>query len=366
MRKQTVWMMTVAAATAALAVACGGGAEKPAAGTGTAAAGTAKASATTAAKVDPNTLAAKKASPGSLAVDDPAWNGAPVMKAQMELIKGTSPKEAGTVNAQALYSDTDVWFRFQWADKTQDIKSVYKWDGTKWTALPVKPAAADRFAVIWPIGTVAGFEAKGCYAACHREGGAASKDAAIDKGMYMLAPGEKDLLDMWQWTGSASFALGQLNDGRLQGTLVDPKVTSEGGIVKDKATGGGTVSNAAPAPAVGPVKMQDPAKKPSLGPEFLKADEAVALDMTKVKVGDEIPRSMIGTPIVGSNGDVESKSTWANGQYTIVLHRKLNTTNDDDIKFEAGKSYLFEIAVWDGVDQEHHTPAKDVYTLTLK
>ncbi|MFA7249193.1 MAG: ethylbenzene dehydrogenase-related protein [Dehalococcoidia bacterium] len=363
MRKQTVWMIAPVAAAAVLAAACGGGAEKPAAGTGTAAAGTTKAaaSASATAKVDPNTLAAKKASPGSLAVDDPAWNGAPVMKAQMELIKGTKPTEAGVVEAQALYSDTDVWFRFQWADTTEDRGRPYIYDGSKWA---LSARMTDRLSLLWPIGTITGFEAKGCYAACHREG-SDDKATAIDaKTTYMILPKAGDKADNWQWTGESSAPVGQVDDLRFEGALADPKVLSSA-IVKDKLDSGGPLSNAVPTPGVGPAKMQDPAKKATYGAAYLAAADAIAIDPSKFKAGDKVPRRL-AAPWVGSEGDIDSKASYAAGKWTVVMHRKLDTKNADDIKFEAGKSYLFEIAVWDGIDHENHTIAKDVYTLTLK
>ena len=95
MRKSLMWLIMPVVLITALATAGSGGGDKPV---------TATASPTVV--IDPNTLAAKKQAPASLATDDPAWNGAPVMTGTMEILKGTKPTEAGTVAAQALYSDT--------------------------------------------------------------------------------------------------------------------------------------------------------------------------------------------------------------------------------------------------------------------
>ena len=89
------------------------------------------------------------------------------------------------------------------------------------------------------------------------------------------------------------------------------------------------------------------------------------IDPSKFKAGDQVPRRFVA-PWVGSAGDIQSKATYAAGKWTVVFQRKLDTARDDDIKFVAGQSYLFEIAVWDGIDHENHTVAQDVYTLTLK
>ena len=351
MPKRSMWLMTIVALVAALAVACGGGTEK---------AGTATASPT--AKIDPSTLAAKKQAPASIATDDPAWNGAPVMTGKMEIIKGTKPTEAGVVEAQALYSDTDIWFRFQWADTTQDIGRPYVYDGSKWA---LSPRMTDRLSLLWPIGTIGTFEQKGCYAACHRDTPGTDKTTAIDaKTTYMILPKAGDKADNWQWTAETSAPVGQVGDFRFEGVLADPanKVTA---IVADKVDSGGPISNAVPTPGVGPAKMQDPAKKPTYGAGYLAPGDAIPIDLSKFKAGDQVPRRLV-VPWVGSAGDIESKATYTAGTWTVVFHRKLDTARDDDIKFVPGQSYLFEIAVWDGIDHEHHTVAADVYTLTLK
>ncbi|MFA7248346.1 MAG: ethylbenzene dehydrogenase-related protein [Dehalococcoidia bacterium] len=310
-------------------------------------------------KIDPKTLAAKKQAPASLATDDPAWNGAPVMTATMEVVKGTKPTAAPTIDAQALYNGTDVWFRFQWADTTQDIGRPYVYDGNKWA---LSERMSDRLSLLWPIGNIAEFEIQGCYAACHSE--KADKSAPVDKNAYMLMPNKGDRADNWQWTAETTAPVGQVDDLRLEGSLADPKKLGSA-IVKDKLDSGGAIANAVPTPGVGPLKMQDPAKKPTYGGGYLAPGDAVALDMSKVKAGDQIPRRLVA-PLVGSEGDIASKATYANGKWTVVMHRKLNTTHDDDIQFVAGQSYLFTLGVWDGLDQVNHTVTRDMFTLTLK
>lgn len=333
------------ALAASLVVACGGGAEKAAAPSATP-------------RVDPDVLAAKKQAPASLATDDPAWGSAPVMKSQMEIIKGTKQTEAKVVEAQALYSETDIWFRFQWPDATEDRGRPWQYDGSKWT---LSSRMTDRLGLLWPVGTIGQFQTKGCYAACHVEG--ADKSAAVDDKAYMILPKPEDKADNWQWTAESSAPVGQVGDFWFAGVLSDPANKSSA-IRADKG-GGGTTNNAVPAPGVGPAKMQDPAKKPLYGAPYLAPAEAIALDPSKLKAGDTIPRRFVA-PWDGSKGDIKSSATYAAGKWTVVFHRKLDTANDDDLKFVPGQSYLFQIAIWDGLDHAEHTVAKNVHTLTLK
>ena len=362
MRKRFLCFMILVAITGAITAACGGSsndnkATATSAAKGADAASTAKsASPAAAAALPPNTLGAKKQAPASTAVDDAAWNGAAVMTVKTDVIQGTEATAPANVSVQALYSDTDVWFRFQWEDTTQDVGRPYIYDGSKWT---LSSRMSDRISLLWPMTPIAGFEAKGCYAACHKP----AAGAAPTEKPYMILPGAADKADNWQWTSESSAPVSQADDLRFQGVLADPKNIATA-IVKDKLDSGGPVSNAAAAPAVGPVKMQDPAKKPMYGTGYLAASEAVPLDISKIKAGDTIPRRVLAA-WVGSEGDIEAKHAYAGGKWTVVMHRKLDTGHDDDIKFVPAQSYLFELAVWNGIDHIDHTVGHDVYTLTF-
>ncbi|MCH2206108.1 MAG: ethylbenzene dehydrogenase-related protein [Lentisphaerales bacterium] len=45
----------------------------------------------------------------------------------------------------------------------------------------------------------------------------------------------------------------------------------------------------------------------------------------------------------GSRADVKAKAFWKNKIWTIEIERKLSTTNFDDVEFEWGKTYFFDI-----------------------
>lgn len=345
MRKRLLFLMTLVALIGTAVIAGCGGSSK-----------TASDSPAAAATLPPTTVGAVKQAPASMAVDDAAWAGAAVMTITTDLVKGTEATAPVDVDIQALYSDTDVWFRLQWPDSSEDASSLWQYDGSAWQRVAGHP---DRVSLLWPMTAVATFEAKGCYAACHRP--AAGADASEEP--YMILPAADEMADNWQWTGSTG-PQNQVADRTLQGVATDP--TKPGtAFVNDASDGGGTVSNSAKAPDVGPAYMQNPATKAAFGPNYLVAADAIPIDMSTVKAGDTIPRSMIDKPWAGSRGDIDALGVYANGTWTLVMHRKLDTGNTDDLKFDPTQSYLFELAVWDGLDEINHTVGHDVYTLTF-
>ena len=348
MGKRFLVLMVAVMGVAALAAACGGGGSSSTA-TPAATTGQATAAPTTA----PTDVVALKKTPASTATDDPAWAGAAVTTVHTDVVatsKGTGPVD---VKMQALYSDTDVWFRFNWSDPTNDAFSVWQWDGTKWTS---PSTTSDRLALYWEITPVADFEARGCLALCHKGTG-----DTIDK-WYMIAPGQNDVLDNWQWQAAIYGPMGSADNLHLTGT--PPTDDRESALVADPDTGGGTVSNTN-ATNDGPKMMQDPTKQPLYGKGYLAVSEAVALDISKIKVGDQIAQDELA-PYNGERGDIDTKTTYANGQYTVVFHRKLNTGFPDDAKFTVGGSFAFGLAVWNQLELQNHTVTGQAYHLKLQ
>lgn len=222
---------------------------------------------------------------------------------------------------------------------------------------------SDRLGLYWEINPVPDFEARGCLALCHKPDGTTSIDD-----WNMQAPNHDDVLQLCQWTAASSAPVGQAYDYTLKGFQSgDPKTDAyrESAIVADpQAPNTGSVSNSNAAKD-GPKDMQDPSKTPSLRPNYLAVSEAVALDVTKLAAGAKIPSSE-ARPAGGDRGVVDAKTTYANGQYTVVFHRKLDSGSPDDTKFVPGNTYPFGLAVWDNFDQDDHTVTQVAYHLVLK
>lgn len=359
MKKKFFWLIGTAAAVTVLAAACGGDSTSsdtptPAApASGSTAASGATTAATAATAGGPTDLVALKQSPASLAADDAAWKAAKPTIVKTTVVPGSETKEPKDVTVQALYSDTDVWFRFEWADATEGTHN-WVYDGTAWKE---SPDNEDLLALYWEITPNADFETRGCAALCH------NSDTEPASKWYMISPKAGDTFDKWHWKSVRTNPVGQSDDKSLVAALADP-TDVESASPADNKTGGGYSDNVN-ADKTGPAKMQDPAKKPSGGPNALLVSEAVTLDASKLKAGDKVPLELLA-PFAGSRGDVEAKGAWAGSKWTVVLHRKLDTGHPDDAKFVVGKSYPFGLGVWNNVDGVNHTVSKGVYTLILK
>jgi hypothetical protein len=326
MQKALLWLGVVAL----IASACGGG------GAGGA-----------------NELIAAKKAPASLAADDAAWKDAASILVKTTVIEGSAAKQGVDVKAQALYSDTDVWFRFEWADATESAGRYWVYDGTKWTS----SGNEDRLALYWEITPIDKFQTRTCAALCHNP-----VADSVDK-WYMITPGLGDRADNWHWKAARTNAVAQVDDKFLTGVLTDPKdvESANKGDAKDK---GGYVDNRT-ADGTGPAKMQDPSKQPSAGSGFLLTTEAVAMDASKFKAGDKVPRELL-EPWVGSRADIAAKGVYGNGKWTVVFHRKMDSGHDDDVKFVAGRTYPFGLSVFDNAGGVNHTVSSDVLTLQFK
>jgi len=357
MLKRIPWLLLTMTAFGSVVAASCGGDDTPAATATSAAPATSAASPTAAATATkaaaPTDLIALKKAPASLAADDAAWKDAKVTTVKTTVLKGTDAKTGVDASLQAVYSDTDIWFRAEWSDATQFLANQWTYDGTKWKAAS---GQQDRLALIWQVTPSADFQTKGCAATCHNP----ETDKA-DKWWMVSPPGST--MDLWQWTTGRSAGDGHLADGTLSNKVPEPTALGAPRVV-DANTGGGNTADTNDAKD-GPKMMQDPTKKPSLGPDFLLASEAVALDVSKLKAGDKVGR-YLSAPFKGSAGDIDAKGAWANGKWTVVWHRKLDTGNPDDAKFAAGGSYPFGLALFNDLADADHTRTADVYTMKLQ
>jgi Ethylbenzene dehydrogenase len=347
MRPQIPWLLLAAIALGSTIAGCGGD-DTPAATATTAAPA---ATATTAAA--PTDLVATKKAPASMAADDAAWKDARVTTVNTGGVNGSASTGPVAVKVQALYSDTDIWFRFEWSDATKTTARDWVWDETKWKA---PTGQQDRLSLMWQLTPDAAFAPQGCATLCHHP-----DNDAIAK-WYMVSPAGTPM-DNWQWTAGISNGMNQFSDASLSDKVPDPTALGAPFVV-DPNTGGGNVANTNDAKD-GPKMMQDPTKKPSLGTDYLLVSEAVALDVTKLKAGDKVPNALLA-PFTGDRGDIDAKGAWSNGAWVVVAHRKLDTGNPDDAKFTVGGSFPFGLAVWNDLGNVDHTVSTAVYLLKLK
>ncbi|MDD5194569.1 MAG: ethylbenzene dehydrogenase-related protein [Candidatus Omnitrophica bacterium] len=66
---------------------------------------------------------------------------------------------------------------------------------------------------------------------------------------------------------------------------------------------------------------------------------------------DKMPAFVNGIP-TGSSADIKAKGVWAEGRWTIEFCRSLDTGNDDDVKFDTSKTYLFGVSRYEIAGRE--------------
>ncbi|HSO07420.1 MAG TPA: ethylbenzene dehydrogenase-related protein, partial [Pelomicrobium sp.] len=98
------------------------------------------------------------------------------------------------------------------------------------------------------------------------------------------------------------------------------------------------------------------------GTYWLKKEDAVAMDASKFKAGDDVAAIMISA-FSGDRGDITAASKWANGKWTMELSRKLTTGSKYDVQFDnLDAGYHFGVAAFNNA-QVRHAVHYDLLTL---
>jgi hypothetical protein len=278
---------------------------------------------------------------------DRAWDGVKAVK----VTASEGPQGDVEITLKALYTDKDVYFLFQWPDKTMSQNRLYEFDGKEWKTVK---GSEDRFNLMWDINnTVKEFPAKGCTAACHKQ----------DKKVTLKTDGPGERMDVWHWKGQRSNPAGYVDDQWL-GHELRKDGDDEIARGNDAKTAGGYSEN-----------WDKEAKRPKYtfkegvkpGPVLLKKD-AVEIKDQKFKAGDRLPREMLEKP-TGSRGDIEAKAVWDKGRWTLEMRRARDTGDkENDVQLtDPGHSYYFGISVHDNEgDEQHSHTGRTVLKLLLK
>ena len=108
--------------------------------------------------------------------------------------------------------------------------------------------------------------------------------------------------------------------------------------------------------------MLAPGKKLGKNNILLAADAVEITDYSVFKAGDVVTFRM-PVSAEGSFGDIKAVSRYADGAWTLVLSRKLDTGNGDDTAFNPQKKYNFAMALFDdSKDQDSY----DSETLSME
>jgi len=255
------------------------------------------------------------------------------------------------LSAKSVYTNDQIFFRFEWADKDKTLnKNRWKNSNGKWSKLK---GDEDRLGVVWEINRIDKFATKGCAVFCHNE----SKN---EKEWYYAVRSSKEKADMWHWKSVRSNPVGYTEDGFV---TTNPSKKPEEGRKRD--AGSGKAKSNRTKDKSGPAFMQNPAVQASVEDALLVSEAVEIKPDTVLKDGLEIPGYMLNTEWKGSFADVKTKGVWKNGKWTLMMSRKLDTANSDDLQFNTRKRYPFAVAVFDNA-HEHNSYNSEPLKLEFK
>lgn len=274
-------------------------------------------------------------------LDDPAWKQAPSIEVRVKG-RGSFAEQEVIVGVRAAYSAESIHFLFRWKDPTESVaKQSWRFDGKSWRHVK---GDEDRLALLFEITRIRGFATKGCTVVCHSPPDVPTKEwrfatrTAAEKG------------DLWHWKAARSNPYHHADDSWLT-VAGNPSGSYRTTGRRADAGEGGDINNET-ADKTAPFYMRDPSKKP-VAPGFLLYEEAIRIPGDAVfNAGDTITYRMPRKP-GGSRADVEAIGQYAEGGWTVMLSRKLDTGHEDDVAFDPRKEYSFAMAVFDDSGDDH-------------
>jgi hypothetical protein len=306
---------------------------------------------TTQVEADRLTVPARKISRPPADLDDPVWERSREIRIPVKG-RGAFSDEEGIVRTRALYTADTLYFLFRWEDSTRStVKQSWVYDEGGWRHMK---GNEDRLAVLFEITRIRHFATRGCAVTCH-------SPADLPREQWRLAtrsPEEKG--DLWHWTAARSAPYNYADDAWLTVAGNPSGSYRETGRRKDWGEGG-DVRNQTPD-GTRPLYMPDPKITPT-APGFLLFEETVPIsNSTTFRPGDVLPFRLPRKPS-GSRFDVKVMSRYANGEWSVMLYRRLNTGHEDDVVFLPTRNYSFAIAVFDDSGADH---SKATLPLTLE
>ena len=282
------------------------------------------------------TVTAAKVKKAPAGIDDPAWQNVKAINVHFEGKEKFAGKKA-SVTTKTVYTKDEIYFLFSWKDATKSVtKGAWKYDGQKWSH---QKGNEDRISLLFEINRINNYATKGCAVVCHVPEGAPN---AKDGKFGTTSAAQKG--DLWHWKAARSDPAGFADDTWV--TVISEK---KGGRKSDAGKGGDT-KNMTEDKSM-PKYMLAPGKK--LGKNgILLASHAVEIkDFSAFNPGDTITYRMPKMP-QGSRADIKAMSRYADGGWTVMLSRKLDTGNDDDTAFNPRKKYNFTMALFDDSGDE--------------
>ena len=295
------------------------------------------------------TVTVKRVKKGPTSLDDAVWQTAKAVRVPFEGKEKFEGKKA-SVTTKAVYTKDSIYFLFKWDDPTLSVtKGAWKYADQKWTHIK---SNEDRISLLFEIDRINKFATKGCTVACHVPKGAPN---AKDGKFGTSSAAEKG--DLWHWKAARSDPAGIADDTWI--TVISEK---KGGRKGDAGSGGDKKNITADKSK--PMYTLAPGKQLGKHGILLAADAVEITDYSVFEAGDVVTYRMPKKG-QGSRADIKAVSRYAYGGWTVMLHRKLDTGNDDDVAFNPRKKYSFAMALFDNSGDEDSYDS-EVITLQFK
>ncbi len=293
------------------------------------------------------TLVAVNVKSAPTGLDDSAWKKTKALSIPFDGKETFAGKHA-RVTTKVLYTKESIFFLYQWKDAEKSVtKGAWKLEGGKWIH---QKGNEDRISMLFEIDRINNFATKGCAIVCHVPEGAAN---AKDGKFGTSSAAQKG--DLWHWKAARSNPAGFADDTWV--TVISDK---KGGRKSDAGKGGDqkniTKDKSKPKYMLSQGKSLDK-------DGILLASHVVEItDYTVFKEGDTLTYRMPKMP-AGSRADITAMSRYTNGEWTVMLSRKMDTGNPDDTAFNSKRKYNFAMALFDNSGDED---SYDSEVITLK
>lgn len=294
----------------------------------------------------------------------------------------TGEKNNFTMNAG--YTSDMMYMLIKWEDNddSQDRQSWYfdatdkLWKGEhKYANAADDKFYEDKFAFLFPVGDVAGFEASTCYATCHSGLDIAN---AKDKHTRHFLKNSGEVVDMWHWKRVRGTFAGQVDDQQMT-YVAAPYNSSSNGRGGDE-TGAGGYANNSQTLNNGTADVSVPLyvipgktdyhwiSETDINDGTAKMITAVDAEGVLTYVGGTIDPSTGGfeqgtgakrMPSVTTKAftegraDINITAEYTGTGWVCLVSRKLNTGDADDVVFAADKVIPFGFAIFDNAAIAH-------------
>jgi cytochrome b subunit of formate dehydrogenase len=247
-----------------------------------------------------------------------------------------------TMSLRAFHDGADIYVRADWDDAAEQ-HHLLPWRRTAGGWARLKAGAEnfeDKMAFMFPIEPSQRFDRAGCAYACHIAGGKAYgfKTSAV-------------MLDTWHWKAARTQSVGQTDDQYCtQGDALAPGPVGRKG---DPSRGGGYETNAAKGQDH-PAFLPDPAAGASPAGAILKSHAVpYAPELAAALRPGSIVPGLVVSPFLGDRGDVRSLAVHSQGQWHVIMRRRMATSSAYDTQFEPGGRYAFAVAAFDHTRWRH-------------